>query len=254
MHDSLDLVEDPRVRSFGIRALEILLDHLQTREPFPLLFNGDMLSVISVRNGEVRLGATSYFSFLLTNYLSSDKLWQEAVDMWLPGHVENRSTPLDSSIRANPLSVHVNLVTIVDGSYRVLISRRSEINLNSSGTYSHTAGGSLDRDDLVSFGNRSIHRAGSRELKEELGIEMPISKIVVADWFISCKVLDPIAVAVVLIPDASMLRWQRSSETISADWRRLEDVVEHASRDPLSWHYDMPDDIAVTVDALKIFA
>jgi 8-oxo-dGTP pyrophosphatase MutT (NUDIX family) len=254
VHDSLDLVEDPKLRSFGNRALEILLDHLKAREPFPLLFNGDMFSLVSERNGEVRLGVTSYFSFLLTNYLSSDKLWQEAVDLWLPGHVENRSTPLDSSIRANPLSVHVNLVTMVDDSYRVLISHRSDTNLNSGDTYSHTAGGSLERDDLVSFGNRAIHRAGLRELKEELGIEVPIDKIVVADWFISCKVLDPIVVAVALIPDVSMLRWQQSSETISADWYRLEDVVEHATRDPLDWHYDTLDDIAATVDALKILA
>lgn len=252
VREGLDLVEDSKLRSFGACALEILLDHLKVREPFPLLFNGDLFAVVGLEDGGLRLGLTNYFSFLLTNYLSSDRLWQDAVAKWLPGHVENRDTPLNASIRSNPLSVHINLVTIVDDSYSVLISHRSNANLNTAGTFSHTAGGSLERDDLTNFGDYAIQRAAQRELKEELGIEVQIDEIVLSDYFVSSKVLDPIVVAVAFVPDISQLRWQRSSETLDASWYNLDDAVEQAAQDPLSWHYDTLDDLSATINALAV--
>ncbi|MEX6430622.1 NUDIX domain-containing protein [Ferrimicrobium acidiphilum] len=216
----------------------------------PDIYNGKMLSVAVLGSSKIELTPTSYHSFLLTNYLADDPEWQQGIDQHWPGRVENRETLLSDSIRANPLSVHLNLIRRTGNDYSVLVSRRSDTNANAPSTYGHTAGGSMDISDLYGSSSETIARVATRELKEELGIDLRPQDLSVVDIFVSSKVLDPVAVAVAIVSERQILTWTTGAELLSATWCKIADVQIEAQLKPWAWHYDTLDDMAATVNFL----
>lgn len=251
IREDLQRVVDRAAREFGMFALGLLMRRLRSLSPVPDIFNGKMLSVIGISSSKIELTLTSYHSFLLTNYLADETDWQAGVDHYWPRRFENSETPLSDSIRANPLSVHLNLITKTADDYYLLVSRRSDTTANAPSVYGHTAGGSMDISDVYDYGGEAIERTAIRELKEELGIDLTPQDLSVVDIFVSSKVLDPVAVVVAIVPAQQSMEWTTNSEIQSATWRRIADVQQDVQLRPQDWHYDTLDDIATTANFLN---
>ncbi len=250
IREDLDQVADGPTREFGKLALQLLIRRLKDLGQLPNIFNKDMLSLMVVSSSKMELCPTSYHSFLLTNYLADEPEWHRWVDECWPGRVESCETPLGDSIRANPLSVHLNLVREIDDDYHVLISCRGGDNTNAPNAWGHTAGGSVDIEDVCDYGNEALERAATRELREELDIEIPLQNLSVVDFFVSSKVLDPVVVALAVVPDGQSTKWTLGEEVQSATWCKIADVQRNAQLTPQDWHYDTLDDMTMTVNAL----
>ena len=251
----LSVVQDPhqtlsRIGELNCNYLptsqKFLLDKLSSiisARRFVDFFNGPVfrLDQYDASANKLYLRETGFLSYAITNYLL-DKLSNEEKQRYLS---ETITTPLNESMRANNLAVHLNIVIEHGSHFYLLISQRSNRNFNFPGLWGHTAGGDIDKSDLQS-GKLGVATAVVRELFEETGIYLDKESIRLNALFINCVQYQPILVATSIIstPRLSSLRLNEELSLFTFlrfDPQRLRFLF--STWNPNSWHPDSGPDL-----------